>query len=131
MRTPDAGPSIADLFGDSIHQLSKLVHNEMQLAKAELSQKASQAAKGVAMIAGAAILAIPALVMLLISVAELLVESGMSPALAYFIVAAGGALVSGVLAFLGASWLKPEHLKPEVTLQQLDRDRQAAKDVAS
>ncbi len=54
------------LFGDAVEQLGKLVQNETQLAKAELTQKITQAGIGAAYIGGAAILFIPVLVVLLI-----------------------------------------------------------------
>ena len=48
--------AIPRLFGDAVEQLGKLVQNEVQLARAELSQKITQASIGAAYIAGAAIL---------------------------------------------------------------------------
>ena len=121
--------SIPELFGDAIEQLGKLVQNEVQLARAEISQKMTQAGRGAA-IAAAAILAIPVLVMLLITLALWLNQMGLSPVLSHLIAAAAGALVSVVLGVMGMSYLKPEKLTPDVTIGQVKRDVAAAKDMA-
>jgi hypothetical protein len=122
--------SIPELFGDAIEQLGKLVQNEVQLARAEISQKMTQAGRGAAYIAAAAILAIPVLVMLLITLALWLNQMGLSPVLSHLIAAAAGALVSVVLGVMGMSYLKPEKLTPNVTIGQVKRDVAAAKDMA-
>lgn len=59
--------SIPALFGDAVEQLGKLVSNEVQLARAEISEKVAQAGLGVAYVAGAGVLLIPVLVVLLIT----------------------------------------------------------------
>ena len=51
--------SIPALFGDAIEHLGKLVHNEVQLARAEISEKVAQAGMGVAYVAAAGVLMIP------------------------------------------------------------------------
>jgi hypothetical protein len=121
---------IPSLFGDAVEQLGKLVQNEAQLARAELSQKITQAGIGAAYVAGAGILAVPVLVVLLIALALGLTQLGLSPAAAHLIAAGAGALVSGILAMVGISYLKPENLKPKVTLQQVGRDVETAKEMA-
>ena len=122
--------SIPELFGDAIEQLGKLVQNEVQLARAEISQKMTQAGRGAAYIAAAAILAIPVLVMLLITLALWLNQMGLSPVLSHLTAAAAGALASVVLGVMGTSYLKPEKLTPNVTIGQVKRDVAAAKDMA-
>jgi hypothetical protein len=122
--------AIPRLFGDAVEQLGKLVQNEVQLARAEISQKVTQASIGAAYVAGAAILFIPVLVVLLIALALWLTQLGLAPALAYLAAAACGAAVSAVLAMVGMSYLKPENLKPKVTIQQVERDVATAKGMA-
>ena len=56
--------SIPELFSDAVGQLAKLIGNEFDLARAELSEKASAAARAAAMIGAGAIILIPALVLL-------------------------------------------------------------------
>ncbi len=122
--------AIPRLFGDAVEQLGKLVQNEVQLARAELSQKMTQAGIGAAYVVGAAILSIPALVLLLIALALGLTQLGLSPVLAHLAAAACGAAISAILAMVGMSHLKPENLKPKVTMQQVQRDVATAKEMA-
>jgi VIT1/CCC1 family predicted Fe2+/Mn2+ transporter len=121
---------IPKLFGDAVEQLGKLVQNEVQLARAELSQKISQAGIGAAYVIGAAVLSIPVLVVLLIALALWLTQLGLSPVVAHLAAAASGAAISIVLALVGMSYLKPENLKPKVTIQQVQRDVTTAKELA-
>lgn len=122
--------TIPRLFGDAVEQLGKLVQNEAQLARAEISQKIAQAGIGAAYVIGAAILGIPVLVVLLIALALWLGELGLSPPLAHLAAAACGAAISAVLAVIGMSYLKPEDLKPKVTIRQVERDIATAKELA-
>lgn len=113
---------IPRLFGDAVEQLGKLVRNEAQLAQAELSQKVAQAGIGAAYIAGAAMLAVPVLVLLLIALALWLGQMGINPALAHLIAAAVGLAVSAILAVVGKSYLTPANLTPKVTMRQVEKD---------
>jgi hypothetical protein len=122
--------AIPRLFGDAVEQLGKLVQNEVQLARAELAQKVTQASIGAAYVVGAAILCIPVLVVLLIALALGLIQAGLSPVLAHLAAAACGAVVSAILAMVGMSYLKPENLKPKVTMRQVERDVETAKEMA-
>jgi hypothetical protein len=90
----------------------------------------TQAGIGAAYVAGAAILSIPALVLLLIALALWLTQLGLSPVLAHLAAAACGAAISAILAMVGMSHLKPENLKPKVTMQQVQRDVATAKEMA-
>jgi len=121
--------AIPRLFGNAVEQLGKLVQNEAQLAKAELSQKMTQAAVGAAYIAGAAVLCIPVVMLLLIAFALWLVQLGWSPVAAHLAAAGCGAIVCALLAMIGRSYLKPEELKPRVTIQQVERDVATAKEM--
>ena len=122
--------AIPRLFGDAVEQLGKLVQNEVQLARAELAQKMTQASIGAAYVTGAAILSIPVLVVLLIAMALWLTQLGLSPVVAHLAAAACGAVISVIMAMVGMSHLKPENLKPKVTMQQVERDITTAKEMA-
>jgi uncharacterized membrane protein YgcG len=129
MALSDDVRDIPRLVADAAEQLGKLVRNEAQLAQAELSQKAIQAGMGAAYMAGAAILAVPVLVLLLMALALWLVQIGLNPALAHLIAAAIGLLASVVLGVVGKSYFTPENLTPRVTLRQMDKDVAAAKEM--
>jgi hypothetical protein len=122
--------SIPALFGDAIEQLGKLVHNEVQLARAEISEKVTQAGMGVAYVAAAGVLMIPALVVLLLTLALWLNDMGLSLVISHLIAAAIGAVVSVILGVVGLNRFKPEKLTPTVTIQQVERDVAAAKELA-
>lgn len=128
MTAPNDTRSIADLLGNAVSQLGKLIGNEIQLARAELSQKLSQGAEGVAFLVGALVASIPALVMLSIGIALFLVQRGFSAPTAYLSVAGVDGLIAVALAVVGMNRLKVEKLKPTITLQQLARDLDAVKE---
>jgi hypothetical protein len=52
---PDSRASVGELFSDVAADLSTLIRQEMELAKAELRQSATRAGKGAGMLAGAGI----------------------------------------------------------------------------
>ena len=121
--------SIPELFSDAVGQLAKLVGNEFELARAELSEKASQVGRAAAMIGAGAIILIPALVLLLFAISATLIRGGFSDPIAYLLTGVGAALVSAALIGIGLSRLSGDALKPSVTLDQVQRDKVAAKEM--
>jgi hypothetical protein len=121
--------SIPDLLGDAVNQLAKLIGNEFALARAELADKAAQVARASALIGAGAVLMIPALVVLLFAIAAALMHAGISDPLAYLLTAIGAMAVSGILIWVGISRLSGGALTPKVTMEQLERDKMAAKEM--
>lgn len=121
--------SIPTLISDAFGQLAKLVGNEFELARAEMSDKVGQIGRAAAMIGAGAVICIPALVLLLLAVAATLVANGFSQPVAYLITGAGSAVVAGALIWIGIGRLSPEALVPSVTIDQLQRDKVAAKEM--
>jgi len=121
--------SIAELFGEALAQLAKLIGNEFDLAKAELSAKAAQMGRGVVMIGAGAVIMIPALVVLLFAIAAALMHAGMSDPVAYLVTGGVAAIIAVVLVGIGVSRLSADALKPSVTIEQLQRDKAAAKEM--
>jgi len=121
--------SIPELFSDAVGQLAKLVGNEFELARVELSEKASQVGRAAAMIGAGAVILMPALVLLLFALSAALIRGGFSEPVAYLLTGAAAALVSGVLIGIGLSRLSGDALKPSVTLDQVQRDKVAAKEM--
>ena len=128
MNSPNSR-SIPELFSDAVGQLAKLVSNEFDLARAELSEKASQVGRATAMIGAGAVILMPALVLLLFAVSAALIRGGFSEPIAYLLTGAGAALVSGALIATGIKRLSGDALKPSVTLDQVKRDKIAAKEM--
>lgn len=121
--------SIPELFSDAVGQLAKLIGNEFELARAELSDKASQAGRAAAMIGAGAVILIPALVILLFAISSALIQAGLSDPIAYLITGAGAVVVSAILIGVGLSRLSGDALKPAVTIEQVQRDKLAAKEM--
>jgi hypothetical protein len=113
---------IPEIFTDLIGQMTALVRKESQLARAEISEKATRALIGIVMIILGAVLLIPALVVLLQALIMAMIEGGMTP-FAVALVAGGGTLVLGIiLGLIGWNWIKPAALVPDKTIDQLKRD---------
>jgi hypothetical protein len=127
--TTQSSRSVPELFSDAVGQLAKLLGKEFELARAELAEKASQASRGAAMIGAGAVILMPALVMLLFAVSAALIRSGFSEPIAYLLSGGGAALVSAALIGIGLSHLSSDALKPSVTLEQVERDKVAAKEM--
>jgi Putative Actinobacterial Holin-X, holin superfamily III len=121
--------SIPDLLGDAVNQLAKLIGNEFALARAELADKAAQVARASALIGAGAVLMIPALVVLLFAIAAALMHAGISDPVAYLLTAIGAMAISGILIYVGISRLSGDALTPKVTIEQLERDKMAAKEM--
>jgi len=121
--------SIPDLLGDAVNQLAKLIGNEFALARAELADKAAQVARASALIGAGAVLMIPALVVLLFAIAAALMHAGISDPVAYLLTAVGAMAISGILIWVGISRMSGDALTPKVTLEQLERDKMAAKEM--
>jgi Putative Actinobacterial Holin-X, holin superfamily III len=127
--TSQTDRSLPELFGDAMAQLAKLVGNEFALARAELSEKASQAGRAAALIGAGAVLMIPAIVVLLFAAAAALIRSGFSDPVAYLCAGGGAAIVAGALIATGLGRLSGDALKPSITLDQVERDKVAAKEM--
>ena len=123
--------SISRLFGDALDNLSKLIRTEVQLARAEVTEKASKAAIGAGMLFGAMLLLIPALVLFLMALAAWLISLGLSPVTAHFLSGCVALAISGIMAYLGYERLKPSSLTPRETIREVKRDIAAAKEMAS
>lgn len=127
--TPQTSRSIPELVSDAFDQLAKLVGNEIALARAELAEKVAQVARAGAMIGAGAALLLPAVVLLLFAVATGLVKAGLSEPVAYLLTGVATAAIAGVLIWVGIQRLSGDALKPSVTIDQLHRDKVAAKEM--
>jgi len=122
--------AIAALTGDAFSQFSKLLQNEADLAKAELSQKGQEVAVAAGLLVGAAVLVIPAIIMALFALSAALIRAGLSEPLSYLASAALAAVLAALFIAFGMQKLKPEKLAPRETLRQLERDKEAVKGFA-
>ena len=72
---------------------------------------------------------IPALVMLLFAAAAALMHSGVSDPIAYLIVGGGAGIVSITLIIVGINRLSGDAMKPTATMEEIQRDKAAAREM--
>ena len=120
--------SLKDLFADLSNSITTLFRKEIQLVRAETSEKVTQVGVALGSIAGGAILALAALIVLLQALVIGLTEVGVPAGWASLIVGLIVAVIAYVLIHKGTSDLKASHLAPSRTLDSLKRDAQVAKE---
>jgi len=127
MSTANDVRDISGLIGDALAQFNRLLQNEIELAKAEVAEKAQQVSGAVGFLAGGAMLVIPSLVMALFALSAALIANGWSQPGAYLASALLSAIVAAILFWIGMHRLDVRHLKPVETIRQLDKDKAALK----
>jgi len=119
--------TISMLVGDALSQFAKLFQNEMDLAKAELGEKAQKVGGALGFIAGGAVLIIPGLVMALFALSAALITDGWSQPVSYLLSAILALVIAAVLFAIGISRLSARNLAPLETMQQLEKDKNTVK----
>jgi len=119
--------NLSNLFGDALSQFAKLFQTEVDLAKAELTEKAQQVGGAMGFLAGGAIMVIPALVMALFALSAALTAAGWSQPLSYLTAALVAAAIAGALFALGINRLYARNLAPRETMRQLEKDKDTVK----
>jgi uncharacterized membrane protein YqjE len=112
-----------------MEQLGRHLGTEVQLAKAEMSEKLARAEQGAVFLGLAAVLMIPALVVLLLTLALWLTDMGVPTVLSHLAAAAVGLVISGILGFTGLNRLNAKNLKPNRTIHQIDEDVAVARNL--
>ena len=128
--------SLTDLLGNLVGDISGLFRKEIQLAKAEASEKFSQTLGGVISLVIGAVLGLGALGVLLSAIVSLLasffVNQGMDPAMSNAIAAGIVTIVVGIIAWIffnrGMSALKASNLNLNRTTASLSRDADIVKE---
>jgi putative superfamily III holin-X len=118
--------SVGQLIGDISNDLSTLMRQEMELAKAEIRAEMSKTAKGAGMLGGAGFASY--MVLLFLSIA---LWGGLSNVMdqgwAALIVAAIWAVIGAVLYVTGRGQLRAVHPKPERTVETVKQVPDALK----
>jgi hypothetical protein len=94
-------PSLGQLFAEASRDLSALVHDEIELAKAEIRREVKNGATGGAMFGAAAFVVVLAVILLSIAAAYGLVALGLHPGWAFLIVAGVYLLAAVLFALMG------------------------------
>ena len=119
--------SVADLLKQASDQTATLVHQELELAKAELTTKGKQAGPGVGMFGGAGVFAVYAFGALTAAVI-LALSLAMTGWLAALIVATVYGAIAAVLALRGKSKVNAATPPmPEQTVQSVKADVESTK----
>jgi uncharacterized membrane protein YqjE len=119
--------SIGELFAELSQKTTTLVRQEIQLAKVEMSQKASRVGKNVGFLVVGGVVAytgVLALVTAGIIVLGQLIPYWLSAAIIGIVIAAVGA----VLVVKGANTLRQEEPTPRETIETLQEDKEWLKD---
>ncbi|MSU88880.1 phage holin family protein [Rhodobacteraceae bacterium 2CG4] len=123
------GGSTAGLLGDMLQHVSSLVRNEVDLARAEVSESVGRASGAVVMLIVAAVLGLTALDVLAAAAVAALAQGGMSAGWAALIVGGVLAIVALLLAMRGRRNLKLSNLAPRRTAKNVRRDANTVKEI--
>jgi hypothetical protein len=110
------------LVGDLINHVTELVRKEVQLLRAEMSEKSTQMVVAVGSIVAGAIVAIAALNVLAAALVAALVSAGIPATWSAVIVGGALAIVAAVLANRGIANLTAQNLAPVRTARAAARD---------
>ncbi|GAA3623673.1 phage holin family protein [Lentzea roselyniae] len=125
-RMDTSGESLGDLVSELTGDLSKLMRQELELAKAEIRQEAAKAGKATGMLAAAGFAGY--LTTVLLSLALVFALGAVMPlGWAALIVAALWGVTGAVLYSSGRAKLRTVNPKPERTVETLKEDAEWAK----
>lgn len=119
--------TLSSLVGDALSQFAKLLQNEVDLAKAELGEKAQKVGTALVFMAGGAVLVIPGLVMALFALSAALIAAGWSQSISYLLSAVLAFVIAGVLFAIGMSRLDARNLTPRETINEIEKDKNTVK----
>ena len=130
-RPPHEARSLGGLFSDLWRQTTRLVHDEAELAKADVSEKVSQAVAGAGTIAAGGAVLFAGFLYLLLAIVSALGPylppehaHWLAPCIVGIVVmAAGYALYAG-----GRRELKAQNMKPTRVTESLRRDKAMVKE---
>jgi membrane protein len=116
--------TLGELFAELSRETRTLVKQEIQLAKAELTEKVSRLGRSAGLVVGGSLIAYGGMLAIIAAIVLVLIELGL-PAWAGALL--GGVLLAGVgyvLIRSGLAGLRPQELKPQQTIDTLKEDAQ-------
>lgn len=128
-RTNEMSPT--ELVGQALSQTSTLIREEVRLARAELTESATQAAIAVGLLVGAVVASLVSLNVLAAALVAGLTELGIAGGWAALIVGVSLAIAAYAMAQKGVSDLKASNLAPTRALDSVKRDAKAVKEAAN
>jgi uncharacterized membrane protein YgdD (TMEM256/DUF423 family) len=133
-RRPSGDRSLSVLFSDLWRETTTLVHEEVELAKAELGEKLSQVTTGIGEIATGGAIVFAGFIVLLFAAAGALELALPEPHANWLapLTVGGVVMVVGFIALArGRANMKANNLAPERTMESLRRDAGLAKEHVS
>ena len=123
-------PSAGTLLSDALTNVSSLMRNEVDLARAELSENIDRAGGALGYIVAAVVIAIVALSVLAAALVAGLTAAGIQPAWAALIVGVALTIIAFSLSAKGLKDLKLSNIAPTRTAKNLRRDVNAIKEAS-
>src|SRR5918997_1947727 len=123
--------SLIALFSDLFRETSTLVHQEAELAKAEISEKVSEVGKGIAEIAVGGAIIFAGFIVLLFAASNglaMMLPPEHAGWLAPLIVGLAVMVLGFIALAMGKRELSADRLKPSRTMDSLHRDTQLVKE---
>jgi membrane protein len=124
MSTNTDARTLGEMFAELSRETRTLVQQELELAKTELTEKASAMGKGAAFIVGGGLIAYAGLLAIVAALVLILIAMGLPPWAAALV---GGLLAAGIGYLLirsGLAALQPQALAPRKTIDTLKEDAQ-------
>ena len=131
MITADPSQSTAALLGGLMTDVSDLVRNEVDLARAEVAESAKSAAIALGMILIATVIAFVALNVLTGAIVAALVNAGIASGMAALIVGVVYSLAAALIVASATRKLRSINLTPTRTARNLKRDAAAVRGAMS
>ena len=116
------GADVVDLSQGILRDIATLLSTELQLLRAEISEKLALTGIAAALIGVGALLLLATIVLLLQAGIAGLIAYGFSPPVATLMVAGATLVVGGVLVWFGLNRLSAENLAPSKTIHQFQKD---------
>ena len=125
-------PGVVALVTDALGRSADLIQTEIRLARVELGEKAealrTSLVSGIVMMLVGTVFMIGALILVLQALVAVLIESGVTPAVAILIVAGGSAVGGIVVLMAGKKTLGAVDPTPTRTITSLQNDARMAKE---
>lgn len=128
MTQPNTNKTTANLLSDVLSNVSGLIRNEVDLARAEINENLHRALVALGLIAGAVVFALIALNVLTGALVVALTKAGINPGWAALIVGVVFGGIAFAMMFKGINDLKLSSLAPTRTAKNVQRDAAAVKD---
>lgn len=116
------GKRVVDLASDVLADMASLLQAELQLLRAEISEKLNFTAVSGALIVAGALLLMTTIILLTEAAIAALVDYGFPWPVAILIIAAATAVLGGACVGFGLNRLRLERLAPSKTLGEFQKD---------